>query len=112
MPITKRYPTWVKKITQLLPNESITRVRNLAWLLAGIYASKSVHLSKAASQIPGTALLLRITRRLDRFLENPEFRVRDGYESMIVDGGKVGFNHQLLVVALAYRHRAIPLVWM
>lgn len=127
MPITKLYHTWVKKITQLLPNERVTRVRNLAWLLAGIYASKSVHLSKVASKIPGTAMLLSITRRLDRFLENPEFRVRDWYEpilkkllvqrvggeyALIVDGSKVGFGHQFLVVTLAYHHRAIPLVWM
>lgn len=127
MPITKLYHTWVKKITQLLPNERVTRVRNLAWLLTGIYASKSVHLSKVASKIPGTAMLLSITRRLDRFLENAEFRVRDWYEPivkgllaqrvgqeyrLIVDGSKVGFGHQFLVIALAYRHRAIPLVWM
>lgn len=127
MPITKLYHTWVQKITQLLPNERITRVQNLAWLLTGIYASKSVHLSKVASQIPGKAMLLSITRRLDRFLENPEFRVRDWYEPivkqllaqragseyrLIVDSSKVGFGHQFLVIALAYRHRAIPLVWM
>ena len=127
MPITKLYHTWVKKITQLLPNERITRVQNLARLLAVIYASKSVHLSKVASKIPGAAMLLSITRRLDRFLENPAFRVRDWYEPivkkllaqrtggeypLIVDGRKVGFGHQFLVIALAYRHRAIPLVWM
>jgi len=127
MPITKLYHTWMKKITQLLPNERVTRVRNLAWLLTGIYASKSVHLSKVASKIPGTAMLVSITRRLDRFLENAEFRVRDWYEPivkgllaqrvgqeyrLIVDGSKVGFGHQFLVIALAYRHRAIPLVWM
>ncbi len=72
-------------------------------------------------------MLLSITRRLDRFLENPEFQVRDWYEPivktlldqraggeyrLIVDGSKVGFGHQFLVIALAYRHRAIPLVWM
>ncbi len=30
MPITKLYNTWMNKITQLLPNEGVTRVRNLA----------------------------------------------------------------------------------
>jgi hypothetical protein len=127
MPITKLYDTWMNKIMQLLPNERITRVRNLAWLLAGIYASKSVHLSKIASKLPGKARLVSLTRRLDRFLENSEFRVRDWYEPivkhllsqrigqeyrLIVDGSKVGFGNQLLVVTLAYRRRAIPLVWM
>jgi hypothetical protein len=127
MPITKLYHTWMNKFTQLLPHERITTIRNLAWLLAGIFQSRSVHLSKIASKIPGNAVLLSITRRLDRFLENPAFRVRDWYEPilktilaqragqtyrLIVDGSKVGFGHQLLVITLAYRKRAIPLVWM
>jgi hypothetical protein len=30
---------------------------------------------------------------------------------LIVDGTKVGFAHQLLIVSLAYRKRAIPLAW-
>jgi hypothetical protein len=30
---------------------------------------------------------------------------------LIVDGSKVGFDHQLLMVSLAYRRRAIPIVW-
>jgi hypothetical protein len=127
MPITTLYNTWMNKITQMLPNERITRRQNLASLLAGIFQSKSVHLSKVASKIPGTAMLVSITRRLDRFLESPAFRVRDWYEPivkrllaqragqeyrLIVDGSKVGFGHQFLVVTLAYRRRAIPLVWM
>ena len=113
MPITKLYHTWMNKIAQLLPNERGTRVRNLAWLLAGIFESKSVHLSKVASKIPSKAMLVSITRRLDRFLENPEFRVHDWYEPivkgllaqragqeyrLIVDGSKIGFGHQFLVV--------------
>jgi Transposase DDE domain len=127
MPITKLYHTWMNKITQLFPKERVTRRQNLAWLLAGVFQSKSVHLSKVASKIPGPATLNSTTRRLDRFLENPAFRVRDWYEPimkqllaqrvgreyrLIVDGSKVGFGHQFLVVTLAYRWRAIPLVWM
>jgi len=127
MPITTLYNTWMHKIAQLLPNERITRIRNLAWLVSGIFESKSVHLSKVASKLPGTAMLVSATRRLDRFLESPAFRVRDWYEPIVkellaqrtgqeyrllVDGSKVGFGHQFLVIALAYRRRAIPLVWM
>jgi hypothetical protein len=48
MPITNLYHTWMNKILQLLPQERITRVQNLAWLLAGIYQSRSVHLRKVA----------------------------------------------------------------
>jgi hypothetical protein len=39
-------------------------------------------------------------------------RRREQTVRLIVDGSKVGFGHQLLVVTLAYRKRAIPLVWM
>ena len=121
------YHNWLKKIMQQFPEERITRQKNLAHMLAGVFASKSVHLSKIASKIPGAAKLTSITRRLDRFLENPAFRVRDWYEPivkqlltqragqeirLIVDGSKVGFGHQLLMISLAYRKRALPLVWM
>ena len=30
---------------------------------------------------------------------------------MIVDGTRIGFGHQLLIVCLAYRKRAIPIAW-
>ena len=124
--VNQLYDTWVNRILQLRPKERITRVQNMAWLIVGIYYSKSVHLSKIANQIPGSALLPSATRRIDRFLENTAVRVREWYEPvarsvvtrasrwdirLIVDGSKVGFGHQLLVVSLAYRRRAIPLAW-
>ena len=36
---------------------------------------------------------------------------RVGEIRLIVDGTKVGFGHQLLMVSLAYRNRAVPIVW-
>jgi hypothetical protein len=61
-------------------------------------------------------------------LANPAINVRNWYEPiarrwlvsqasclqqvrLIVDGTKVGFAHQLLIVSLAYRKRAIPIAW-
>jgi hypothetical protein len=126
MPITELYHIWSQKIHQLRPNEHITRIRNFTWLLVGIYQSRSVHLSKVAEKVPGNARLPSLTRRLSRFLDNPAVRVREWYTPiaqaiiqraaegeirLIVDGSKVGFGHQLLLVAIAYRRRAIPLVW-
>jgi hypothetical protein len=122
------YDTWIRQIRELRPKQRITQVRNLAWLLYGIYQSKSVSLSKIASKIPGKAKLLSTFRRLERFLDNPAVRVREWYEPiakewlgkqmatvgeirLIVDGTKVGFDHQLLMVALAYRKRSIPIAW-
>ena len=95
--------------------------------MSGIFLSRSVHLSRIASKIPGTAVLNSI-QRVRRFLDNPAVRVRDWYEPvakdllqtqasssgairLILDGSKIGFGHQLLIVGIAYRRRALPLAW-
>lgn len=126
MPVNRLYATWFHFLTQLLPQERITRVRNLAWLLSGIAASRSVCLSHIAAVLPSNAQLLSVVRRLDRFLENPAFRVRAWYEPyvqallqarpertvyLIIDSTQVGLDKQWLVVALAYHHRALPVAW-
>jgi hypothetical protein len=113
-------------LRELRPEERITRIRNFSWLLVGLYRSRSVHLSKVAENIPGRACLPSLTRRMRRLLDNRAIRTRDWYEPiaqsiiarmtggeirLIVDGSKVGFGHQLLLVALAYRKRALPVAW-
>ncbi len=127
MPISKLYHTWKDKILQMRPGERKTRVENMAWLIAGIFESKSVQLSRIASKLPGKAVLRSATKRLERLVDNPAIRVREWYEPiarerlqnvpghvyrLIVDGSKVGPWHQLLLISLAYRKRAIPLGWM
>jgi hypothetical protein len=127
MPITELYHIWKTKLTEMRPGERVTRLRNMAWLLVGLYTSQSVHQSKMAAKIPGETCLLSRTRRLSRLLDNPAFRVREWYHPLassllqaivavgevrlMVDGSKVGFGYQMLMVAVAYRKRAIPLVW-
>jgi hypothetical protein len=128
MSTNRLYDTWLRRICELRPQQRITQVRNFVWLMIGIHESHSVHLSKIAGKIPGSAQLVSMTRRLSRFLENPAVRVREWYRPiaqewlqaqaaclgeirLIVDGTKVGFGHQLLMVSLAYRKRAIPIAW-
>jgi hypothetical protein len=128
MSINQLYSTWFLRIRQLRPGERVTRVRTFVWLMVGIHQSRSVHLSRVASKIPGRAVLLSTTRRLSRWLDNPAVRVREWYgpiakevlEGMaastgevrlIADGSRVGFGHQLLILSLAFRRRAIPLAW-
>lgn len=76
MPTNPLYNTVIRKLEQLRPAERITRLKNLAWLMTGIFKSKSVQLSKIAMKIPGQAVQLSIVQRLHRFLENPFFQVR------------------------------------
>jgi hypothetical protein len=128
MSTNRLYDTWLRRICELRPQQRITQVRNFVWLMIGIYQSHSVHLSKIAGKIPGSALLLSTVKRLSRFLDNPAIHVREWYQPiaeqwlqaqaaclgeirLIVDGTKVGFGHQLLLVSLAYRKRAIPIAW-
>lgn len=128
MPINRQYHTWFRRIQELRPNQRVTQVRNFVWLLIGVHRSRSVTLSHIAGKIPGKTKLLSTIRRLARFLANPAIRVRSWYAPiakewlqaqfrhlgeirLIVDGTKIGFGHQLLIVCLAYRKRAIPIAW-
>jgi hypothetical protein len=99
----------------------------MAWMMTGVYLSKSVHLSKIANKLPGKALRESREQRFRRFLKNAAVQVRDWYRPMavallqeaaqtgeirlIIDATKVTAHHQLLMVALAYRRRALPIAW-
>ncbi|MFC1878586.1 IS4 family transposase, partial [Chloroflexota bacterium] len=127
MPINRLNHIWFQRIEQMWSHLRITQRRNLTNLLFGIYMSKSVALNAIAIKIPGRAVEVSVQRRLSRFLGNPAIRVRACYDPMIkpllkqiskngsirliVDGTKVGNNHQLLMVSVAYRRRSIPVAW-
>ncbi len=128
MAINTLYHTWLKQLHQLREKEHKSRLRTFTWLLTGLYMSSSVHLSKIAKKIPGKATNNSKTRRLIRLLNNRHIRVRPWYKPiaqsilqaiasrgleirLLVDGSKVGCGHQLLMVAVAYRRRAIPIAW-
>ena len=121
------YDIWFRYVGKLLPGERITRVCNLTWLIVGLYLSRSVHLSRVAAKLPFRVTLCATVQRLSRFLQNSAFRVRVWYRPiaqallaeaalhglirLVVDGSKVGAGHQLLIVTVAYRHRALPIAW-
>lgn len=127
MTVIRTYHTMLKKIRHLIPAGHAYRERNLGWLMTGIYHSRSVHTSKIANKIPGQAKRVSRTRRLSRFLDNGRVRVRQWYQPiatrlleeaakagpirLIIDATKVAQDHQLLMVALAYRRRALPIAW-
>jgi len=127
MPAHHLYNTWFKRIRELLPKERVTRVRNVAWIIVGLFQGQSVHLSCIAQKLPFKAKLTSTTDRFRRLINNPAFAVRTWYKPiaealladasrcgtvrLIVDGSKVGAAHQLLMVALAYRKRALPIAW-
>jgi hypothetical protein len=50
MPINRLYPSLRDLLVLLRPTERQTRLRNFSWLLAGLFLSRSVHLSKIAKE--------------------------------------------------------------
>jgi len=128
MPINETYRTWIQRICELRPKQRITQVQNFVWLLVGIYHSHSVHLSKIAGKVISDAQNESTIRRLSRFLASSAINVRCWYKPiakvwvqsqvervgevrLIVDGTKIGFGHQLLMISLAFHRRAVPLAW-
>lgn len=127
MTVIQMYHTMLSKIEHILPEEHSYRQRNMAWFITGVNQSKSVHTTKVANKIPGKAKKLSRTRRLSRFVDNGQVRVRQWYQPvasqllqaaaetgqirLIIDATQIAQDHQLLMVALAYRRRALPIAW-
>ena len=127
MTVIRTYNTLNKKIQQLLSVGHAYRERNLAWFMTGVFHSNSVHISKVSNKMISKAKRQSNTCRLSRFLRNSFVRVRELYKPiainlllaaaktgvirLIIDATKVAQNHQLLMVALAYRRRSLPIAW-
>lgn len=123
------YRTWRVYLSQLLGEMTHKRYRltNLLLLTVGMFKARSVHLPIIARQVPIRTKKLSLARRLRRFLANPAFRVREWYRPvamrllkeassagtihLVLDTTKVSGHHQLLMVAIAFRRRTLPLAW-
>lgn len=121
------YRSLYERLIELMPNEVDSRLTNLVYVMMGIFLSKSVQTGRMASKVPIASKRLSIVRRLERFLANPSVRVREWYAPvarhwllaaassgqvrLIIDGTKVSFHHQLLMVAVCYKGRALPIAW-
>lgn len=120
------YNNLLGHICQWLADERITRLRNLALMVTGLYLNKSVHLSFIVGAWPTAGKETSLVNRLRRFLANHRVSPLVYYQPLasrllttfagqplrlIVDTTKVGFNHRALVIAVAYRKRSLPLAW-
>ncbi len=122
------YHKWNAKLGHIRVGENQARLRTFTWMLVGMMMSQSVHLSHIARKIPSAGQQTSIVKRLSRLLQNGALRVREWYSPvvcellghvvasgqtvrLIIDGTKVGGGHRLLMVALAYRRRSLPIAW-
>jgi DDE family transposase len=122
----KLYGIWKRLLAQWLTDRCHTRRTNLTWLIVGLYLSRQVQTSAIVQRWPMAVKTTSLTRRLSRFLDNRAIRPAVWFRpvarqllaraaqqrlTLIVDASKVSAGHQLVMVALAYKKRALPLAW-
>lgn len=124
------YHRVLEQLQQWLPTERVTRQRNMALLIAGLYLSRAVHIALIVRTWPSRSKEPSLVNRLRRFLDNPRMEVRLWYRPLavqliqmltggsgappirlVIDCTKVGFDFRLMTISLAYRRRTLPLVW-
>lgn len=120
------YHSVLNQICIWLPEERITRKRNMALLITGLFLGAAVHLPKIVRKWPVAGKLPSLVNRLRRFLDNPHIIVSEWYRPVaeelvqsfvgrrirvVVDCTKVGFYFRLLTISITYRKRTLPLAW-
>lgn len=120
------YHTILRQLGQWLPNERITRQRNLALLITGIYLSGKVHMSFIVRKWPSGSKALSLVNRLRRFLNNRHVSWQRYYEplvsqllllragnqlQLVIDTTSIGLGYRALVVGMCFRKRTLPLAW-
>lgn len=114
------------RLRRFLPDEDPRHLDTLAFAMTGLFRAGNVTLSKIAAQAPSPVQQTSRTMRLYRFLKSdrvdpePFYRpvlqglmhtFREAPIRLILDTTKVGFEAALASLSLAYRRRALPLLW-
>jgi hypothetical protein len=122
----KLYGIWNALLAQWLTDPCRTRRANLIWLIVGLYLGGRVQASAIVKHWAVRAKAVSLTRRLSRFLDNGAVRPAVWYRpvarhllarwagqtlTLIIDASRVSARRQLVLVAVAYRKRALPLAW-
>lgn len=116
------------RLSEFHPELHRYRLDNLAWLMTGIHEAQHVHLSKVADYRPGAASLESKIRQFRRFLANDALDPMTLYHPMarrllvsaaaahdrlrlLLDVLELPGGRQVLMLSLAYRRRALPIIW-
>jgi hypothetical protein len=126
-PIPELYSSLHQVVMQRIPDECESRLTNLVWLMMGICLSGEVQLNWLVRKLPIRAQKLSLVQRMRRFLDNEAVQVELWYRAtalelltgagtggrinLIIDKSKVSGNYQMMMVAVAYRRRSLPIGW-
>lgn len=120
------YCNLTTELKRRLPLASKPQVQNLALLTQALVFSRDCHLPNLTLESPLTGQRESLIQRLDRFLDNSQLNRRVHYlplvgqmlqgwpdreVNLILDRTDLGQKQSILLLALAFQHRAIPLTW-
>lgn len=120
------YCNLTTELKRRLPAASKPQVHNLALLTQALVFSEDCHLPNVALELPLAGQRDNLIQRLDRFLANSRLSRRVHYfplvgqllqawpdreVNLVLDRTDLGQERSILLLALAFAHRAIPLTW-
>ena len=123
----RTYHAVKERVCQTLPAEDAHLVSNVSLMVTGLARSRSVQQKDIASEVPLRIQDRSFEQRQRRFLMNervdvdriyapfvrPFMQARKGRMiPLILDGSAAGYHCQMLVAAVGYQHRALPLTWL
>lgn len=120
------YRTLTAKLRRQLPASSKPQVENLALLTQALVFSPDCHLANLALQLPIPGQRTNLIQRLRRLLKNRHINWQVHYlplvktllrqwpdreVNLVMDRTDIGQEKSILMLALAFKHRALPLNW-
>jgi hypothetical protein len=120
------YRTLTATLQRKLPASSQPQVKNLALLTQALVFSPNCHLPTLALHLPVTAQRDNLTQRLRRLLKNEHIKWLVHYlpvvktllshwpdreVNLVMDRTDIRQEKSILMLALAFKHRALPLIW-
>jgi hypothetical protein len=123
----RTYHAVKERVCQALPAEDAYLVSNVSLMVTGLVRSRSVQQKEIASEVPLRTQDRSFEQRQRRFLMNERVDVDQVYAlfvrpfmqackghmiPIILDGSAAGYHCQMLMAAVGYQHRALPLTWL
>lgn len=117
---------WAKVLKSHLPILGYWQIINLALFSLGVVLSRSCQVTLVAEELGFMGKADTIEKRLKRFLDNDRLIMDECFAfwikwvlssycgdelDFLVDETKLGDRMGVLMISLAYRQRAIPLIW-
>lgn len=116
-----------RTLKQMMSNSELNHILILSMMITGILMGKKAQLSEMSLHVPHPAKADSIAKRFQRFVKNDRVHVQSyfmpfaqeilarlSHETLhlALDASQVGRGCMVLMVAIVYKNRALPLAWL